>query len=345
MTGKSRIPGKKIRLTSQKPVDRDELAFLISSDVKYTACSLEQLRIFGEYLPGGQLGVRFNIGIGSGWTPHTATGGKNSSFGIPYEKKKYVDHLLSNSNLVLDTIHFHIGSGSDPEKQRQAINKGLEIVEEYPDVETLNIGGGFKIAGMNYEKATDIEEMGRVITQSVTNFSRKTGRNIHLEVEPGTALVGNAGYILTRVIDKKDTNPGGEEFLILDGGINMVDRTERYGAQHPLVVIPITEGQRGIKEYVVMGPCCESGDVVTVRPGNSGMIDPRRMGEAFIGDLVAICRGGAYCSSMAGGNYNSQPLHREILARINKDIQEIRLEQHLSDLSQYEIVPEDLRRK
>jgi diaminopimelate decarboxylase len=161
----------------------------------------------------------------------------------------------------------------------------------------------------------------------------------------GTALVGNAGYILTRVIDKKDTNPGGEEFLILDGGINMVDRTERYGAQHPLVVIPITEGQRGIKEYVVMGPCCESGDVVTVRPGNSGMIDPRRMGEAFIGDLVAICRGGAYCSSMAGGNYNSQPLHREILARINKDIQEIRLEQHLSDLSQYEIVPEDLRRK
>lgn len=336
------IPGEKIRLTSQEVQTKESLNFISKNKIIYTACSLLQLETYGKALPDSNVSVRFNIGIGSGWTPQTSTGGKNSPFGI-YEQREEISALLKKYRLNLNTVHLHIGSGSDPEKQKLAIIEGLRLVKDYPTVTTLNMGGGFKVAGMSYEHAADIKEMGRAMSGALKNFYKETGRKIVLEIEPGTALVAKSGYVLTEIIDKVNTGSAGEEFLKVNAGMNMNARIPMYGAQHPLIVIPRIATKK-IKEYVVFGVCCESGDVLTVRPGNPEYIDPRRMIEASVGDLLVVGRGGAYCSSMAPGNYNSQPLHPEILVRQNGKLDEIRSRQPIEDMWKYEKVPQDLKK-
>ncbi len=337
------IKGSEIRLTSQEVQTKESLQFLAKNGVLYTACSLLQLETYGKVLPNTNISIRFNIGIGSGWTPQTTTGGKTSPFGV-YEQKEEINALLKKYNLTLTTVHLHIGSGSDPEKQKEAIQKALIFVKEYPTVTALNMGGGYKVAGMSYEGAADISGIGREMANALTDFQKETTRKIVLEVEPGTALVANAGYILTSVIDKVNTGVGGEEFLKINGGMNMNARIPMYGAQHPIIVIPQNNKKRAIKEYLVFGVCCESGDVLTVRSGKPEYLDPRRMLEAQVGDLLVVGRAGAYCASMAPVNYNSQQIPPEVLVRKNGELDIVRVRQPIEDLWKYERIPQDLQK-
>jgi diaminopimelate decarboxylase len=328
---KGHIKGEKVRLTSQEVQTPDKLKYLAKNGVKYTACSLRQLDTYGEALPGTEVGIRFNIGIGSGWNKQTSTGGKNSPFGI-YEHREEIDTLLDKHKLKLTTVHVHIGSGSDPAKQKEAIKEALNIVKDYESVTTLNMGGGFKVGRMSGEQDTDIEEMGQAMGAALADFEQETGRKIRLEVEPGTALVANAGHIVTEIIDIKDTGPDGRKFLIVNGGMNMNARPVFYGAQHPLVVVAQDGIERDVSEYAVFGINCESGDLLTPEPGKPETIAPRRLLEAKIGDLLVIGGAGAYCSSMAPGNYNSQPLQPEVMIEKDGNIRSIRKRQPLRDL-------------
>ncbi len=335
------ITGAKIRLTSQEVQSPEQLKFIAKNGILYTACSPLQLETYGKVMPNTVVGVRFNIGIGSGHIPQVSTGGTNSSFGI-YQQRDEIDELLKKYKLTITTAHFHIGSGSDPEKQKIAIELGLKIVKNYPTVDTINMGGGFRVAIMNYEKATDVEEVGEKMCSSLSNFEKETGRKIKLEVEPGKALVMNPGYIVTTVVDKVSTGPKGEEFLKVNGGMNMNARIPMHGAAHPFVVIP-KKDNKNVRKYVVNGICCESSDILTIRPRETEIIEPRAMKEAEVGDLFIVGGAGGYCSSMAPVNYNSQQIHPEILVRSNGKLDLIRRRQPIADIWKYERVPEDLK--
>ena len=337
------IDGRKIRLTSQEVQSPDRLKYLNKKEVSYTACSLRQLDTYGQALPGTEVGVRFNIGIGSGWNAQTSTGGVSSSFGI-YEQRDEIDALLKRHALTLTTVHLHIGSGSDPKKQEEAIKSGLALVRDYPSVTTLNMGGGFKVARMSHEKGTDIAAMGRAMSQALRDFEQETGRQISLEVEPGTALVANAGYIVTEITDKVHTGESGQEFLNVDGGMNVNARVSLYGAQHPLAVIPRNgdSKERGTRSYVVAGPCCESGDVLTVTPGKPDEISSRDLLEAEVGDLLVVAGAGAYGSSMSIANYNSLERPPEVLIRTDGTIAVIRDRQDPVTIWEHDKIPTGL---
>ncbi len=335
------IDGKKIRLTSQEVLSKDRLKFIAKNGILYTACSLLQLETYGKTSPNTEVGIRFNIGIGSGHFPHVSTGGKNSSFGI-YKQRKEIASILKKCNLTLKVVHLHIGSGSDPVKQKSAIIEGLKVVNDYPSVSTLNMGGGFKVAIVRDEKATDIKDMGKKMRDALKKFEKETGRKIKLEIEPGKALVANAGYILTEIVDKVTTGSGAKEFLKVNGGMNMNVRIPMHGAPHPFIVIP-KGTSRGIKEYVVSGICCENGDVLTIRPWDSTIIEARKMLSANVGELFVIGGTGGYCSSMASLNYNSQQIHPEILVRKNGTLDLIRTRQPIEDIWKYERIPPDLK--
>ncbi len=338
----SGIQGKKIRLTSQEVLSGEQLKYIAKNGVLYTACSLLQLETYRKELPHTEVGIRFNIGIGSGHFPHVSTGGRNSSFGV-YQQRSEIDSILKKHNLTLKVVHLHIGSGSDPEKQKEAIIEGLKVVEDYSSVDTLNMGGGFKVAIMRYEKATDIKDMGLKMRGELKKFEKETGRKIKLEVEPGKALVANAGYILTEIVDKVNTGLKGEEFLKVNGGMNMNVRIPMHGAPHPFIVIP-KSSKRSIKKYVVSGICCENGDVLTIRPWDSTKVEAREMLSANVGELFVIGGTGGYCSAMASLNYNSQQIHPEILVRKNGKFDMIRTRQPIEDIWKYEIIPVDLKR-
>ncbi|HET7630040.1 MAG TPA: hypothetical protein VFK03_01570, partial [Candidatus Saccharimonadales bacterium] len=160
------------------------------------------------------------------------------------------------------------------------------------------------------EQEADMGQIIEVFSDELNNFANKTGRQLRLEVEPGTWLVGHGGVLLSRVQDIVDTGPDGHHFLRCDTGMNDFIRPSMYGAQHDIKVL--NEAKDG-QDYVVVGHNCETGDILTPAPGDPEGIEPRSLNQAQIGDVVAIYDCGAYCASFSAKGYNSYPDAKQIL--------------------------------
>src|SRR5215510_1545566 len=133
----------RIQLTSQMPSQR--LAEFAGRGVLYNACSLSQLDQFGNTVPGGNVSVRMNPGLGSGSTKRTNTGGPASSFGIWHTYLPDVKKTAERYRVRITRLHTHIGSGSDPEVWKRVTRMALDLAGELPEVTVVNLGGGFKV--------------------------------------------------------------------------------------------------------------------------------------------------------------------------------------------------------
>ena len=141
-------------------------------------------------------------------------------------------------------------------------------------------------------------------------FEARDGRRLGLEIEPGTYLVARAGAVVASCIDVVDTGRDGYLFAKLDTGMTEVTRPSLYGAQHPIDVIA---RDREAAAVVFVGPCCESGDILTPAPGDPEALGPRWVPRPRIGDLVVVSGAGAYCAAMSTVNYNSYPRAPEVM--------------------------------
>jgi diaminopimelate decarboxylase len=329
------VPGDAIQLTAQElPAD---LSRLVGEGIRFNACSLHQLESFGRAFPGRELSVRINPGLGSGHVNRTNTGGPASSFGIWHERLDEVKAIAAEHDLQLTRMHTHIGSGSEPSMWVHCAKLSLDVAARLPDVRTINLGGGFKVARMPDDNSADLQEIGQKILPEFERFASIHGRELHLEVEPGSYLVATAGLLLARVEDVVDTGPEGYQFIKLDSGMTEILRPSMYGAQHPFSVIPADGEARSEQDYVIVGHCCESGDVLSPEPGNAEALLPRRLLEARRGDAFVIGGVGAYCSSMSAVNYNSVPACAEVLKRSDGSFQLIRRRQSLDEILQTEL--------
>lgn len=329
------VPAANISLSSQQLPE--DFAELLDAGISFNACSLHQLESYGRLRPGGQVGVRFNPGAGSGSTNRTNTGGLASSFGIWHELRGEVRAIAARHNLTIMRIHTHIGSGSDPAVWQQVAGLTLGLVREFTDVTTVNLGGGYKVARMSTEKGTDLAVVGVPVRDAFVAFERETGRKLHLEIEPGTFLAANSGALVTTIQDMTHTGAEGYRFLKLDSGMTELLRPSLYGAQHPLVVVPAEPRQGGRASYVVVGHCCESGDLLTPAPGDPEALAPRELAEARIGDLLVVEGAGGYASSMPSKNYNSFPEVPEVWRRGPGDFVLIRRRQTLDQVVENEL--------
>ncbi len=297
-----------ILLTSQQlPAN---LKALVQKGVRFNATSLRQLEAYGKVAPSTSVSIRLNPGIGSGHSTKTTTGGLSSSFGIWHEYIPRIQELAKAYELKIERIHTHIGSGTDPAVWQAAARTTLEHLRQFPDATIVDLGGGFKVARMDDEQSTDVVKISRTIADELKKFYKQTGRKLHLELEPGTLMVANAGILLSRVEDIVDTGAKGYTFLKLDTGMNDILRPSLYGAQHPISVL---NRNTKMEDYVVVGHNCESGDLLTPASGQPEVLAPRRLNQAEIGDLVIIGGAGAYCASMAAHGYNSYPATKEVV--------------------------------
>lgn len=304
------IEPHKISLSSQElPEDFAELYEL---GIEINACSLNQLERFAQAFPGREIGLRFNPGAGSGGNNRTNVGGTSSSFGIWHEWIDQVKAIVESAGLKAVRIHTHIGSGSDPAVWQKVSMMSLELVRQFPDVARLNLGGGYKVARMPDEVGTDLQECGAPVAEKFRQFAEETGREIHLEIEPGTYLVANACAVLATVQDVVSTGPQGYDFLKLDMGMTEVLRPSLYGAQHPISILQAEPASES-RNYMIAGHCCESGDILTPAPGDSELLSTRSLPVTQIGDLCVVDGTGAYCSAMATKHYNSFPEAAEVL--------------------------------
>ena len=316
-----------IQLTSQMPSRR--LTEFVSKGVRYNACSLHQLEQFGMAAPGGSCSVRINPGLGSGSTKRTNTGGPASSFGIWYDYVDQVKVIAARYGVKISRLHTHIGSGTDPEIWKRVTRMSLDIAGEFPEVTTVNLGGGFKVGRMPDEPSTDLQDVGQHVRGEVEEFRKRDGRSLHVEIEPGTFLVARAGAIVATCVDVVDTGKEGYLFAKLDTGMPEVTRPSLYGAQHPIEVLANGREQ---KDVVFVGPCCESGDILTPAPGDPEALAPRRVPRPHIGDVVIVGGAGAYCAGMATINYNSYPQAPEVMLEADGSFRLLRRRQQLEQV-------------
>ena len=330
------IEPSRISLSTQElPAD---FAVWVRRGISINACSLKQLDDFGRAFPGGAIGLRLNPGLGSGGTTKTNTGGPASSFGIWHELLGQADEIIARHGLEVFRIHSHIGSGSDPDVWVRVASMTLSYVEKYASATRCNLGGGYKVARMPHEKGTDLQVVGTPVKKLFEQFASRTGRRIHLEIEPGTFMVANGGAIVTTIQDVTETGAAGYRFLKLDTGMTELLRPALYGSQHPMRVVPVSgAGDRGEREYIATGHCCESGDMLTPKNGDHETLEPRRLTEARVGDRLVIGGAGAYAAAMSATNYNSFPQAPEVLLRTDGSVVVIRRRQSLDQVLQNEV--------
>jgi len=330
-------PGKLSLSTQELPEDFVEL---VKQGVEVNCCSLSQLEAYGKAFPNAEVGVRLNPGKGSGLNNRLSTGGLASSFGIWHHYIPQINQIAAKYSLKVVRIHTHVGTGGDPDVWFQTATESLKSIDLFPDVHTVDLGGGFKIARMPDEKESDLTVVGSAVRKALEQVYERTGRKLSLEIEPGNFLAANIGGILSRVQDVVDTGSEGFRFLKLDTGMTEILRPSLYGARHGFRVFKQGEGKIasvGDEEYAIVGHCCESGDVLTVAAGDPETLDPRSLPVTEIGDLVFVEDAGAYCSAMPAKNYNSFPEAAEVLVRTSGELVTIRKRQTLEQVIQNEI--------
>jgi len=347
-----------IMLTTQEVpegIDRNNLEYMMSEGLKYNVCSMRQLEQISSFTSGKNipLSMRVHPGVGSGESATRNTGDKYSCFGIHLTDLIGALNFAKNKHITFDQVHVHIGSGGDPQKWRENIDRELGFIEEHflntyynQPISRVSFGGGLKVARMPGESSADIQDLGKYAAQKISEFKSKTGRELTMEIEPGTYPVANSGYLVTKVIDKKRTGPDGFEFLVLDGGMEVNTRPLLYGSEHPFYIVSksgkllstetnLSKLDSEKDQRVVVGRCCESGDSQSL--DETGHIIPRVMANPNIGDFVVVGGCGAYCSTMSPFNYNSHTQAPEIMLDRKDELKIIRHPQALHQITQNEV--------
>ena len=344
------IPYSRMMLTTQEVPygeERAELEAMIRAGLKYNVCSMMQFQLIADFARNNNidLSIRVHPGAAGGGESQTRdTGSEYSCFGVHLNDVPQVKALADQQGLRFTQVHVHIGSGGDPEKWRENIDRELGFVRTYfPEATTVSFGGGLKVARMPGEKQADIASLGAYATQRIKEFKDATGRQLQMEIEPGTFVVANSGHIITRIIDKKLTNE--LNFLIVDGGMELLTRPLLYGSEHPIAIVRQDgtllsseydgKPQAGLKSFGIVGRCCESGD--SVRLDGDGNIVPVLIAEPEIGDYVVIGGTGAYSESMSPENYNSHRKPGAVMKTRSGELVQIRKKQVREQIYQNEL--------
>ncbi len=252
-----------------------------------------------------RIALRVNPDIDPKTHAYISTGLKENKFGIPIvQALEYYQTAKGLSNVEVVGIHQHIGSQiTEVQPFVDALEKVVGLVEELRaagiGITHINIGGGL---GITYKDETP--PLPKDLSRALQPLLKKS--NCTLVLEPGRALVGNAGILVTRSLYHKESD--NKKFLIVDAGMNDLIRPSLYEAYHEIK--PVVEPRQGGAGTVVdvVGPICESGDFLA---------KDRALPEVAKGDLLAVMGAGAYGFSMSS-NYNSRPRAAEVMVKGNE---------------------------
>lgn len=307
----SRVGRSEIVFTADV-IDRPTLAKVIEEDIPVNAGSIDMLHQLGSEAPGHRVWLRINPGFGHGHSNKTNTGGEHSKHGIWHADLPVALEVIRQHRLKLVGLHMHIGSGVDYRHLQQVCGAMVALIKTSgQDIEAISAGGGLSIPYRETDQSVDAEHYFGLWDAARREIAAHLGHDIHLEIEPGRYLVAEAGLLLAEVRATK--HAGSNHFVLVDAGFNELMRPSMYGSYHAISVLP-TNGEdpasRPLTSSVVAGPLCESGDVFT--QGDNGVVLPRQLPLAKVGDLIVFHDSGAYGASMSS-NYNSRPLAAEVM--------------------------------
>ncbi len=294
---------------------------IIDSWVFFVATSLKQIAEVWDLRPWTTIWIRINPWVWDWAFKAISTGWATSSFGIWYEYIPTIKELVLKYGLKVSKIHIHIGSENTPESWVNTTNIWLDFVKEFETVTCLNMGGWFKKAIMPYESDADLQEIWKAVKKQVEKFYEDTSREIKLELEPWKYMVINSCSVIWKVIDVVDTWEMWYRFIRTNTWMTEMPRVTMYWVQQPIIVL---NDKKETKKYVVVGHCCESGDILTSKLYDQEEIEPVMLKQVSIWDTIVFEWTWAYNSSMSMKNYNSFPEVWELLLRMDGSIVEIR---------------------
>jgi diaminopimelate decarboxylase len=316
--------------------DRDSLDAVVEHGIAVNCGSPDMIDQYGSRVAGGDITLRVNPGFGHGHSLKTNTGGSHSKHGIWHADLESCLERAARRGLRVTGLHVHIGSGVDMSHLARLAEAACALARRVgPSLHTVSAGGGLPTPYRDDDPEVDVADYFRIWDAERRRLAAELGHPVRLEIEPGRYLVAEAGWLVTEVRAVKRTDA--HTFVLVDAGFNTLARPAMYGAFHPMGLAP-AEGDgtdRPLREVVVAGPLCESGDVFT--QGAGGLVRTQLLPEARVGDRLVIGHAGAYGFVMAS-NYNSKPLPAEVLVSGGK-AHLVRARQDTADLVRGETIP------
>lgn len=260
--------------------------------------------------------LRVNPNVDAKTHPYISTGLKNNKFGVAYDEALSLYQKASSlPNIDIHGVDCHIGSQlTELSPFLDALDRILALVDQLEatgiHVQHIDAGGGIGICYSN-ETPPDFADYAKAMRQKMA------GRNIKMVFEPGRALVGNAGVLLTKVEYLKLGES--KNFAIVDAAMNDLMRPALYDAYHEIVAVKANPDSVE-HVYEIVGPVCESGDFLG--HDRKLALNPN--------DYLAVLSAGAYGMSMSS-NYNTRPRAAEVM--VDGDaVYEIRQREIVKDL-------------
>jgi diaminopimelate decarboxylase len=283
---------------------RDELEFAVATGVGVINAEspgeLDRIAAIAQAQSReAAVALRVNPDIDARSHPNISTGLKTNKFGVALQDARTIYRDRHNvRGLRFVGVHVHIGSQiTTPEPVRRAastlVDLALQLREDGVPLRHIDIGGGL---GINYEGRQTMTP--REYADAILPELRRCG--IPAVLEPGRALLGHSGALISRIVDIK-RYPDGRQFAVLDAGMTELMRPALYGSYHRIV--PVLPRAGDLRAWDIVGPICESSDVFA---------RDRELPPLEVGDLVAILDTGAYGAVMAS-NYNRRLLSPEVL--------------------------------
>lgn len=306
MAKKAGFTTDRILYTANNMTD-EEVAEVHNSGVLLNIGSLSRLEKYGKQFPGSRVCLRFNPDVVDGGHVKIMTGGDLTKFGILLKDVEAVKEIVAKYDLKVVGLHEHTGSGL---QHTASVFKSMENLmalatpENFPNLEFLDFGGGFKVTYHPEEEGVDYQAMGAEITRLFTEFCARYGRDLDMYFEPGKFIVAEAGYLLTEVNTIKDNN--GRIIVGCNSGFPQLIRPVFYDSYHHIQNLGNADGEPGI--YDICGNICETGD---------RFAEQRELPEVREGDLLSIENAGAYCYAM-GGYYNLRAMPAEAIVKNNE---------------------------
>jgi diaminopimelate decarboxylase/aspartate kinase len=266
---------------------KTEYAEALELGIHLTLDGLHPLRAWPDLFSGRKITLRINPQRPEGHHKHVRTAGPEAKFGLHADELEEAKALAAGAGAVINGLHVHSGSGiSDPDHWRRVGTFLAETARSMPDVEILDLGGGLSVDEASGVRRIDMDALDAVLGELKTAHPQ-----YKLWVEPGRYISAEAGVLLARVTQLKQTPDA--RFVGLNTGMNSLIRPALYGARHDIVNLTRLDDEASYIADIV-GPICETADRLGAQ---------RLMPETQEGDVILIANGGAYGRVMAS-SYN-----------------------------------------
>ncbi len=293
------FPASRVLYTSNG-IAFDEIEEAVSLGITVNIDSLSNLKKFGKkYGHSYPVGLRLRPNIMAGGNLKISTGHEKSKFGIPVTQLDEIKTIVQQHNIFVSNLHIHTGSElKDVEVFVKGIKVLFDIIPHFPELKSIDLGGGFKVPYSDADGATDMDALAKAVKEAFD--SHPQAKDLQIWFEPGKYMVSECGYLVTSVNVIKETPA--VTFVGVNSGFNHLIRPMFYDSYHRIANLSNPDGE--LKTYTITGNICETDTFAT----------DRELPLTKEGDLLVFYNAGAYGFEMSS-NFNSRYKPAEVLVK------------------------------